>query len=102
MTPSHLWTQTGINLQVENRSGGQISVGCVLGVGIRYFDAVVGPVVLFGSGHRAFHQKDPHQCRLSQFFRIFLCAVVGPPTITLTGDARGMTVFIIGMVESRQ
>ena len=33
MTPSHLWTETGINLQMKNRSGGHISVGCIFGVG---------------------------------------------------------------------
>ena len=28
---------------------------------LRYFDKVVSPVALFGSGHRTVHQKDLHQ-----------------------------------------
>ena len=104
--PSHLWTQTGIKLQVKNRSGGHKWLGCILGVGkagrttleltyhlqaasraffanrnilcdqnvpvkdrLRYFDAVVSPVALFGCGHRTVHQKDLHQLD-----------VVGPPS----------------------
>ena len=31
--PSHLWTQTGIELQVQNGSGGHKWFGCILGVG---------------------------------------------------------------------
>ena len=31
--PSHLWTQTGIKLQVKNGSGGHKWFGCILGVG---------------------------------------------------------------------
>ena len=31
--PSHLWTQTGIKLQVKNGSGGHKWLGCILGVG---------------------------------------------------------------------
>ena len=31
--PSHLWTQTGIKLQVKNGSGGHICLGRILGVG---------------------------------------------------------------------
>ena len=85
--PSHLWTQTGIKLQVKNGSGGHTWLGCILGVGkagrttldinhhlqsaskaflanktilcdrtapvkVTYFDAVVSPVAVFGSGHR--------------------------------------------------
>ena len=91
---SHLWTQTGIKLQVKNGSGGHKWLGCILGVGkagrttldtnhhlqvvsktfsankrilcdrnvpvkgrLMYFDAVVTPVVVFGSRHRTIHQK---------------------------------------------
>ena len=45
---------------------------------LRYFDAVVSPVALFGSGHRTVHQKDLHQ--LDAACRKFLRAVVGPPS----------------------
>ena len=113
--PSHLWTQTGIKLQVKNGSGGHKWLGCILGVGnagrttldltyhlqavskaffanrnilcdqnvpvkdrLRYFDAVVSPVALFGCGHRTVHQKDLHQ--LDVACRKFLRAVVGPPS----------------------
>ena len=113
--PSHLWTQTGIKLQVKNGSGGHKWLGCILGVGkagrttldlthhlqaaskaffanrnilcdqkvpvkdrLRYFDAVVSPVALFGCGHRTVHQKDFHQ--LDVACRKFLRAVVGPPS----------------------
>ena len=31
--PSHLWTQTGIKLQVKNCSGGHKGLGCILSVG---------------------------------------------------------------------
>ena len=31
--PSHLWTQTGMKLQVKNGSGGHKWLGCILGVG---------------------------------------------------------------------
>ena len=31
--PSHLWTRTGIKLQVKNGSGGNKWLGCILGVG---------------------------------------------------------------------
>ena len=113
--PSHLWTRTGIKLQVKNGSGGHKWLGCILGVGkagrttldinhhlqaaskaffanktilcdrtvpvkdrLRYFDAVVTPVAVFGSGHRTIHQKDLHQ--LDVACRKFLRAVVGPPS----------------------
>ena len=113
--PSHLWTRTGIKLQVKNGSGGHKWLGCILGVGkagrttldinhplqaaskaffanktilcdrtvpvkarLRYFDAVVSPVAVFGSGHRTIHQKDLHH--LDVACRKFLRAVVGPPS----------------------
>ena len=45
---------------------------------LRYFDAVVSPVALFGCGHRTVHQKDLHQLDVAR--RKFLRAVVGPPS----------------------
>ena len=93
---------------MKNESGGHKWLGCILGVGkagrttvdlnhhlqanktilcdrtvhvkdrLRYFDAVVSPVALFGSGHRTVHQKGLHQ--LHAACRKFLRAVVGPPS----------------------
>ena len=113
--PSHLWTPTGVKLQVKNGSGGHKWLGCILGVGkagrtsldinhhlqaaskaffankgilcdrtvpvkhrLKYLDAVVIPVAVFGSGHRTIHQKDLHQ--LDVACRKFLRALVGPPS----------------------
>ena len=45
---------------------------------LRYFDAVVTLVVLFGCGHSTVHQKGLHQ--LDVACRKFLCAVVGQPS----------------------
>ena len=43
---------------------------------LRHFDAVVGPVALFGCGHRTVHQNGLHQLDVAH--RKFLRAVVGP------------------------
>ena len=45
---------------------------------LRFFDAVVSPVALFGSKHRTVHQNDLHQ--LDAACRKFLRGVVGPPS----------------------
>ena len=43
-----------------------------------YFDAVLSPVAVFGSGHRTIHQKELHQ--LDVACHKFLRPVVGPPS----------------------
>ena len=45
---------------------------------LRYFDAVVSAVALFGCGHRTVYQKDLHQLEVA--CRKFPRAVVGPPS----------------------
>jgi len=44
---------------------------------LRYFDATVSPVALFGAGHRTLHQGDLYQMDIT--FRKLLRAMVGPP-----------------------
>ena len=44
---------------------------------LKYFDADVSPVMLFGCGLRTVHQKDLHQLHVA--CRKFLRAVGGPP-----------------------
>ena len=67
---------------------------------LRYFDAVVTPVALFGCGHRTVHQNGLHQ--LDVVCRKFLCAVVGPHLRTWIGHARGMIFLMIGMEGCNQ
>ena len=44
---------------------------------LRFFDATVSPVALFGAGHRTLHQGDLYQMDIT--FRKLLRAMVGPP-----------------------
>ena len=44
---------------------------------LRFFDATVSPVALFGAGHRTLHQGDLYQMDIT--FRKLFRAMVGPP-----------------------
>ena len=48
-----------------------------IGKGLRYFDAVISPMVFFGEGHRTMYKTDLRN--FDVLFRKLFRSVVGPP-----------------------